>query len=346
MTITRRAVLSGLGAAAGTAFVRPLRAQPAFPAGVGTIKIVIPFAPGGGSDIIGRLLADGLTKRWGVPAVIEHVPGASATVGVARVAQGPADGSQILILNILYVTTDPHVRIVLSAGARHRSARLSHTATQSLLREKGSSGQLGCGIYRPCKGTARQTQLCVLGRRIAAALSAELFQYMTGTRMTHIPYSGSAPSQNALAGGHVHALFDNAAAIVGLARSGAVKPLAITTPSCFRLAPEFPAIADACPATPPTGGSASPSARERRYTSRARSRRRASMWSATRPPSNDSQRFFRKRSARGRTTSRNSSTRSGSDGDLLSKSSSSERDDRLAHAAVKSYRLRSIRILR
>ncbi len=232
MTITRRAVLSGLAAAAGAAFAPPLRAQPAFPAGVGTIKIVIPFAPGGGSDIIGRLLADGLTKRWGVPAVVEHVPGASATVGVARVAQGPADGSQILILNILYVTTQ-----FLMSGLPYEPERdivpLAYLTQQPNLFcvKKDLPVSSVAEFINFAKERPGKLNYASSGVGSPLHLSAELFQYMTGTRMTHIPYSGSAPSQNALAGGHVDVLFDNAAAIVGLARSGAVKPLAITTPS-------------------------------------------------------------------------------------------------------------------
>ena len=248
MTITRRAVLSGLAAAAGAAFAPPLRAQPAFPAGVGTIKIVIPFAPGGGSDIIGRLLADGLTKRWGVPAVVEHVPGASATVGVARVAQGPADGSQILILNLLYVTTQ-----FLMSGLPYEPERdivpLAYLTQQPNLFcvKKDLPVSSVAEFINFAKERPGKLNYASSGVGSPLHLSAELFQYMTGTRMTHIPYSGSAPSQNALAGGHVDVLFDNAAAIVGLARSGAVKPLAITTPSRFRLAPEFPAIAETVP---------------------------------------------------------------------------------------------------
>ncbi len=70
---------------------------------------------------------------------------------------------------------------------------------------------------------------------------------MTGVRMTHVPYSGSAPAQTDLAGGHVDVLFDNAAAIVGLVRTGAVKALGITTPTRFGLASEFPTIAETVP---------------------------------------------------------------------------------------------------
>jgi tripartite-type tricarboxylate transporter receptor subunit TctC len=70
---------------------------------------------------------------------------------------------------------------------------------------------------------------------------------MTGIKMTHVPFSGSAPAQNALAGGHVDVLFDNAAAVISLVRAGTVKALAITAPARSQLAPEFPSVAETVP---------------------------------------------------------------------------------------------------
>lgn len=248
MTITRRAILSSLAVTAGAAFAPALRAQAAFPQSVGTIKIIIPFAPGGGSDLIGRLLAEGLTKRWGVPAVLEHVPGASATVGVARVAQGPADGSQILLLNLLYVTTQ-----FIMAGLPYEPERdivpLAFLSRQPNLFcvKKDLPVNSVAEFIAFAKQRPGTLNYASSGVGSPLHLSAELFQHMTGTRMTHIPYSGSAPSQSALVGGHVDALFDNVVSIINLARSGAVKPLAITTPGRFPLAPEFPAVAETVP---------------------------------------------------------------------------------------------------
>ena len=249
MMITRRAALSNLAAStASIVFAPAIRAESAFPVGAGTIKIVIPFAPGGASDIIGRLLADGLSKRWSLPVTLEHVPGASATVGFARVAQGPADGSQILILNLLYVTTQ-----FIMSGLPYEPERdivpLAYLTRQPNLMcvKKDLTANSVADFIALAKEQPGKLNYASSGVGSPLHLSAELFQYMTGIRMTHIPYSGSGPSQNALAGGHVDVLFDNAAAIIGLARSGAVKPLAITTPGRFPLAPEFPAIAETVP---------------------------------------------------------------------------------------------------
>ena len=247
-TMTRRAALSGFAAVAGASLAPPLGAQPAYPAGVGRIKIIIPFAPGGASDLIGRLLADSLGRRWGVSSVLEHVPGAAATVGIGRVANGPSDGSQILILPLPYVTTqfimpklpyDPERDI---APLAQLSRQPNLLCVKKDLPVKSVAEFISYAQERP-----GQLNYASSGIGSPLHLAAELFQRMTGVRMVHVPYSGSAPAQNDLAGGHIDVLFDNAAAIVGLARSGAVNALGITTPTRFSLAPEFPAVAETVP---------------------------------------------------------------------------------------------------
>ena len=247
-TIARRTVLSGFAAVAGVSLVPPLAAQPAYPAGAGTIKIVIPFASGGASDMIGRLLADSLGRRWGVSSVLEHVPGASATVGIGRIANGPSDGSQILILPLPYVTTQ-FIMPKLPYDPERDIAPLVQLSRQPnlLCVKKALPVNSVAEFIAYAKERPGQLNYASSGVGSPLHLAAELFQRMTGVRMTHVPYSGSAPAQTDLAGGHVDVLFDNAAAIVGLVRTGAVKALGITTATRFGLAPEFPTIAETVP---------------------------------------------------------------------------------------------------
>jgi tripartite-type tricarboxylate transporter receptor subunit TctC len=245
--MTRRTALSALALAAASV-TSGLRAQPAYPAGNGTIKIIVPFAPGGGSDIIARLLADSLGRRWGVSAVLEHVPGGAATVGIGRVANGPADGSQILILSVPYITTQ-FIMSKLPYDPEHDITPIAQLTRQPSLFciKKDLPVNSVADFIAYAKERPGQLNYASSGVGTPLHLAAELFQRMAGLRMTHVPYSGSAPAQNDLAGGHVDVLFDNAAAIGGLARSGAVKALGITTATRFRLAPEFPAIAETVP---------------------------------------------------------------------------------------------------
>ena len=247
-TITRRAALSGIAAVAGASLAPPLRAQAAYPAGIGTIKIVVSFAPGGASDLVGRLLADSLSRRWGVSCVLEHVPGGGATTGIGRVANGPSDGSQILILALPYVTTQFIMPKLPYDPERDITPLVQLTRQPNLLCVKKDLPVNSVAEFIAyAKERPGQLNYASSGAGSPLHLAAELFQRMTGTRMTHVPYAGSAPAQNDLAGGHVDVLFDNAAAIVGLARSGAVKALGITTPARFSLAPEFPAVAETVP---------------------------------------------------------------------------------------------------
>jgi tripartite-type tricarboxylate transporter receptor subunit TctC len=245
---TRRRTLLGIAAAAVSVPTARLRAQSPYPAGLGTIRIVIPFAPGGASDIIGRLLADSLAKRWGISVVLEHVPGASATVGMARVANGPKDGSQILILNFLYVTTQ-YIMSRLPYDPERDLIPLAYLNRQPnlLCVKKDLPVSSVADLIAYAKARPGQLNYASSGVGSPLHLAAELFKRMTGTDLVHVPFSGSAPSQTALAGGHVDVLFDNAAAIIGLARSGAVKALAITTPVRSPLAPEFPTVAETIP---------------------------------------------------------------------------------------------------
>lgn len=247
--IDRRAVLtSGFYAAASLAVPAAARAQSTWPAGLNTVTIVIPFAPGGASDIIGRLLADSLKRQHGVATVVEHVPGGAATVGMARVANGPVDGSQILILPISYVTTQYLMSQLPYQPERDLAPLVQLTRQPSLLCvKKDLPVDSVAELIAYAKERPGKLNYASAGHGTPAHLSAELFQSLTGTRMLHVPYTGSAPAQKDLAGGHVDVLFDNAAAILGLATSGAVRALGITTPDRYRLAPEFPPVAEAVP---------------------------------------------------------------------------------------------------
>ena len=246
--ITRRQALSGAAALAGAASTRTAFAQPSFPGGLGTVKVVIPFAPGGASDIIGRLLTDSLAKRWGVSAILEHVPGGSATVGIGRVAHGPADGSNILILSIPFVTTQ-FIMPQLPYDPEHDIVPLAQLTRQPnlLCVKKDLPVSSVAELVQYAKERPGGLNYGSSGVGSPLHLAAELFKRMTGANIVHVPYAGSAPAQKDLAGGHIDMLFDNAASIIGLARSGSVKALAITTPTRFRLAPEFPTVAETVP---------------------------------------------------------------------------------------------------
>jgi tripartite-type tricarboxylate transporter receptor subunit TctC len=229
-------------------------AEAAYPDGIGTIKIIVPFAPGGASDIVGRMLADHLSKKWSANAVLEHVPGGGATVGIGRVASGPKDGSQILILSIPYVTTQYLMARLPYEPERDIAPIVQLTRQPSLLCVKNDLPVASVAeLIAYAKANPGKLNYASTGVGTPGHLTAEMLKRMTGIDMKQVAYPGSAPAQNDLVGGHVDLFIDNAAAIIGLVRGGSVKGLAITSPQRSRLLPDFATIAEAVPGFAMTG---------------------------------------------------------------------------------------------
>ena len=96
--ISRRAISQGLAASALSLLAKPALAQGGYPAGIGTIKLVVPYPAGGATDVIGRIVADRLSALWHANIVVENIAGAAANIGMDRVAKGPTDGSTLFIV--------------------------------------------------------------------------------------------------------------------------------------------------------------------------------------------------------------------------------------------------------
>jgi tripartite-type tricarboxylate transporter receptor subunit TctC len=243
---TRRAYLA---AAAGAAALLPRAggAQPTYPAG-SPVRVVAGYAPGSTSDIVGRLAADRLAARWGVPVVVENVAGANGNLANERVARGPADGSQLLVATVNLATNqflyprlgyDPERDLVpVSCVARlpnllvvRRGLPVGSVA-DLIAHARANPGRLNYGS--PGVGSSIH-------------LAAEMFQRMTGTRMTHVGYRGSGPALQDLAAGTIDLIFDNITAAIGLVRDGRIRGLAVTGAGRTPLAPDFPAVAETVP---------------------------------------------------------------------------------------------------
>jgi tripartite-type tricarboxylate transporter receptor subunit TctC len=254
MNVNRRAVLGGIGALATVATSRLGYAESAYPAGVGTIKVVVPFPPGGASDIIARLLAESLTRRWKTAAVVENIAGAASTTGIGRVAHGPKDGSQIAILGFPFVTTQFVMPKLAYDPERDIVPLILLSRQPSMLCVKKDLPVASVAeLIAYAKANPGRLNYASSGTGSPGHLGAELFKKMTGTDMKHVPYTGSGPAQNDLVGGHVDLFIDSAAAIIGLVRAGSVKALAITSPQRSTIVPEFPTVADTLPGYAVTG---------------------------------------------------------------------------------------------
>lgn len=244
---TRRRLLTGAAAAAGTlASPGILRAQD-YPAGK-TIKIVVPFAAGGTTDITGRILADRWAKIWNTTIIVENAPGAQGNVGLDRVAKSAPDGLNIVMCTPA-VVTNPYLYPKLSFDPEKDLQYISQTVSipnllvvRNTLPVKTVQELVDYGKANPGKLNYGSPGVGSTGH-----LSAEIFKRAVGIEMAHVPYRGSAPALNDLVGGAVDLIFENIPACIGLVRGGQIRGIAVTSPKKHPLSPEFPAVAETVP---------------------------------------------------------------------------------------------------
>jgi tripartite-type tricarboxylate transporter receptor subunit TctC len=245
--ISRRVVSHGLAAAALLPLARPLRAQGAYP-GNRTIKMVVPYPAGGATDIIGRVIADRLHAAWGATVIVENISGAAGTIGMDRIAKGPADGSQLLMVppqiainQFLYAKLpfDPEKDLLPIAQVA--------SLPNILVVRKGLEVNSVKELIAYAKANPGKLNYASSGSGSTIHLSGELFKRMAGVDMNHVPYRGSAPAVNDLVGGQVDLMFDNATSIIGQVRGGTVKPLGVTSLARSPLLPDLAPVADTLP---------------------------------------------------------------------------------------------------
>ena len=246
--ITRRTFTGGLTAAAGLgAGTRAAWSQAAFPNGQ-TLKFIVGFPAGGAQDIIGRVIADRMGALWGVPTVVENISGAGANIAMDRVAKGPADGTQIMIVPpgiainqfmFARMPFDPEKDLVPLGQVASLPNLL---CVKNALPIKSVAELIAYTKANPGKLNFASTSVGT-----STHLSGELFKKMAGVDITTVHYRGSAPAINDMLAGSIDMIFDNISSIISQARAGTVRPLAVTTLKRSTIAPEFPAISETIP---------------------------------------------------------------------------------------------------
>lgn len=247
-SIDRRAFgLGAMGAAAGLVAPTRSRAQAAWPRN-GTIKLVVPFPPAGATDVIGRVVAEKLSQIWGNQIIIENKGGAGGNIGTDQVAKAAPDGNTILIVSV-GMATNPYLYKSLPYDPMRDFEPVSLIAMVPNImvvppNHKANNVQdfIAMAKAEPGKMTFGSS-----GLGTSVHLSGELFQKLTGTKMVHVPYKGTAEAKNDLIAGRLDCIFDNITAALPQARSGTVKALGITTAKPSALAPELAPVAGAVP---------------------------------------------------------------------------------------------------
>jgi tripartite-type tricarboxylate transporter receptor subunit TctC len=219
-------------------------AQPAkFPSR--TIRVVVPFAPGGGVDTLARMIGEKMQAKLGVNVIIENRAGASGTIGGSHVLQSPPDGYTVLFSSNTHTMTkvvmkqapyDPiaDFTAIARVGIAPLLVVISPQLPQKTLAEIAAAAQKD-----PSRWTAGTPALGSPSH--VATLS---FNRLSNTNLTITPYRGTAPALSDVAGGHIQLLTDAMVVLLPMAKSGNVKAIAITTAKRSALAPEIPTAAE------------------------------------------------------------------------------------------------------
>ncbi len=244
----RVALATLLTLAMGAATV-PVFAQGAWPAK--PVRIVVPFAPGGTTDILARAVAPELSKAFGQTFVVENRAGAAGNLGADIVAKSPADGYTLLMGTVgthginksLYskLPYDPQkdfAPITLVAGVPNVMVMNTETAKTLGINSVPD-------FIRYAKSHPGKLNMASSGSGTSIHLAGELFKSMTGVFMTHIPYTGSGPALLGLLSGQVDVMFDNLPSALPHVKGGKLKAFAVTSAQRSGAMPELPTIEEA-----------------------------------------------------------------------------------------------------
>lgn len=212
----------------------------------GPIRWIVPFPPGGGTDILARTLAQKLHEAWGVPVVVDNRGGANGTIGTALAAKAPPDGQTLLIVPSGF-GVNPSIYRNLPYDSTRDLAPVSQLAASPLILAVHPSfpPQDVKSLIAFLKARPNEVNYGSSGNGSPPHIATELFKYMTRTRMTHIPYKGAGPAAVDLIAGQIPVYFMNALSAVPHIKAGRLRGLGVTTDTRFAALPELPTIAEA-----------------------------------------------------------------------------------------------------
>ena len=211
-----------------------------------TVKIVVPYPPGGFNDTLARISSDKLSKIWNQSVVVENKPGGNTTIGNSYVAKSPADGYTILITPLpfsalpgLYGNKLPY-----DALKDFRALVWAGSTQNALVTRKGLNIKSAKELVEYARANPGKLNYGSTGSGSSNHLSMELLMNMTGVKLTHVPYKGSAPAVAALMAGEIDVLFDNVPNVIQQVRAGTVMAIGVSGVKRTALLPDTPTVAE------------------------------------------------------------------------------------------------------
>ncbi|WP_287952059.1 tripartite tricarboxylate transporter substrate binding protein [Diaphorobacter sp.] len=241
---TRRTLLASLAVAAAGALPLGALAQN-FP--TKPITIIVPFSAGGTTDILARIVGQGLTTELGQSVVVDNKPGAGGNIGGSLAAKAAADGYTLFMGTVGTHAINQSLYKKMPFDPVKDFAPLSRVATvpNLLVAHPSQPFKTVKEMIAYAKANPGKITFGSPGSGASPHVSGELFKSMTGTDLLHIPYKGSAPAMTDLLGGQTSVMFDNMPSAIQHVRSGKLRPIAVTTAKRSPELPDVPTIAEA-----------------------------------------------------------------------------------------------------
>ncbi len=232
------ALLASLAVLAGTAHAQ----YPDRP-----VRIIVPFAPGGGTDLIARTLGQGMTKELGQSVIIENKPGAGTVIGTDLAAKSPPDGYTLVIATLAHaVNPSLLAKLPYSNDTAFAPVTLVGRGPNVLVVRPDSPYKTVKDILDAVKA-GKNLSHASQGNGTSAHLAGELFNNLAKTQLLHIPYRGAGPAMTDLRGGQVDLFFGTAAAVAGFIDQGTLRAIAVTSPEPSPAFKGVPTIAATVP---------------------------------------------------------------------------------------------------
>jgi tripartite-type tricarboxylate transporter receptor subunit TctC len=238
-----RRQLPTLALALGAATL-PSRARAAFPDR--PVRVVVPFTPGGGSDIVARVMGEGMARELGQPAVVDNKPGAGTVIGNDFVAKSAPDGYTLLLASFAFaVMPSVQPRLPYRGIDAFAPVVLIARSPNVLLVNADKPYRSVADLLAAARKDPGGLTYASFGNATSAHLAGALFAHLAGVELTHVPYRGSGPALTDLLAGRVDVLFATAATVAGATSGGRLRALAVTTANRSAAYPDLPTVAEA-----------------------------------------------------------------------------------------------------
>jgi len=210
------------------------------------VKLVVPFAPGGGTDVVARTLAQEMTKDLGASIIIENKPGAGTIIGTQAVATSEPDG-YTLLMGTFANAVNPSLNPKLPYDAHRDFAPVALIARSFNIVVVNPSSPIGsiADLIAAAKAEPDRLSYGTYGTGTSAHLAGELFKNLAKVNLTTVPYKGAAPAITDLVGGQIQVMFTTVASAASLIAGGQLRALAVTSAERSPAFPDLPTVAEA-----------------------------------------------------------------------------------------------------